>query len=211
MTSWVRSLERYLYSAFKRSRTSNLWSGLSSLIACFKVFKRCQTKGTLSQSMTSYCLSSSSSNSNELEAFHGYEVRTRRRKTPIENNHSITKKYKKERPVTIKTKKLDDSQNVQNWSFRSRPCNTTTWNWRNYTSDCRRNIKDSRKSAKYFILPPGDMLNKNTAYTSSCLPLASNNTHRYQCSIQNLVLSLLVSFFIELVWLSICISLVYAK
>jgi predicted RNase H-like nuclease (RuvC/YqgF family) len=39
-------------------------------------------------------------------------VRTRRRKTPTEHNQSITEKDKKERPVTVKTKKLDDSQQV---------------------------------------------------------------------------------------------------
>jgi hypothetical protein len=112
MTSRVRSFGRYVYSAFKSSRTSNFRSGLSSLIACFKVFKRCQTKGTSSQSTTSYCSSGSNSDSKEPEAVHGYDVRTRRRKTPTEHNQSITEKDKKERSVTVKTKKLDDSQQV---------------------------------------------------------------------------------------------------
>jgi hypothetical protein len=39
-------------------------------------------KGTSSQSTTSYFSSGNNSDSKELEAVHGYDVRTRRRKTP---------------------------------------------------------------------------------------------------------------------------------
>jgi len=191
MTLRVRSFKRYVYSAFKSSRTSNFRSGLSSLIACFKVFKRRQTKGTPSQSTTSYCLFDNNSDSKEPEVVHGYDVRMRRSKTPIEHIQSITEQDKKQRPVTVKTKKLDDSQHVQNWSFRSSPFNTIIGNWINCTPGCRINIKDSRKSARRFASSPGDKWRR----MFPTHPVASSSAHVHLYSTHNLVLSLLVIVF----------------
>jgi hypothetical protein len=61
-----------------------------------------------------------------------------------------SKKWRRCR-LRSKQKRSMTTNKCISWNLKSRPCNITTRDWRNYTPDCRRSIKYSRRSTRRLV------------------------------------------------------------